>query len=306
MEQKRRMSMKNELKGKVAVIGLALVVGALRVEGGDLRISGSSFLEKGVVEALADAYRKHHPETKITLKAGHTASGVKALVKGNADIAVAGRRLSVEDRQLASGNRADLRPTLIGYHPIAMIVHPGNPVKTLTRRDILAIYTGGISDWSFVGGSKDPIHAYAVSGGSESGKLAKESRNFVNVSVSADSEPVGPASCLQKSVLGSAAFSSDVRKVKDEGVLCQRVAEDPDAIGFVTYPKSVPGDVKVVAVNGVAPTKREIQSHRYKLVQPILFYTNGQPRGEARQFLDFCLSQEGQAILAKAGLIGIR
>jgi phosphate transport system substrate-binding protein len=61
--------------------------------------------------------------------------------------------------------------------------------------------------------------------------------------------------------------------------------------------------VKVVAVDGVLPTKDSINGKTYPLARPTFYYTNGNPVGEAAKFVDFTLSAEGQALVAKVGFV---
>ncbi len=47
--------------------------------------------------------------------------------------------------------------TLIARDSLAIVVHPGNPVDSLTLEELRRIYAGYVWDWSLVGGSGDVV-----------------------------------------------------------------------------------------------------------------------------------------------------
>jgi len=79
------------------------------------------------------------------------------------------------------------------------------------------------------------------------------------------------------------------------------VAEDPRAIGYVTFSQLTPL-VHAVSLDGVLPTEASIRTARYRLQRPFLFLTRGAPAGAAAAFLEFVLSPRGQSIAREEGL----
>jgi phosphate transport system substrate-binding protein len=67
----------------------------------------------------------------------------------------------------------------------------------------------------------------------------------------------------------------------------------------------VDGRVKTVAVDNVAPTVENAKLKKYKIVRPFLYLTFGEPHENARKFINYVLSREGQGILKKEGLITV-
>jgi phosphate transport system substrate-binding protein len=86
------------------------------------------------------------------------------------------------------------------------------------------------------------------------------------------------------------------------GAVRQLVADDPNAIGFISL-GLVDETVKALHLGGVAATRESIQDGSYSLSRPFLFITPDQPTGQTKQFIDFVLSPEGQKLLSNEGLI---
>ena len=68
---------------------------------------------------------------------------------------------------------------------------------------------------------------------------------------------------------------------------------------------SIPQESRAVKIDGVAPTTENIKSGQYLLSRTPMLVTLGKPAGEARQFIDFILSSEGQKIVKRMGYIPI-
>jgi phosphate transport system substrate-binding protein len=86
------------------------------------------------------------------------------------------------------------------------------------------------------------------------------------------------------------------------GAVRQLVADDPNAIGFISL-GLMNEKVKALMLQGIAATPENVINGSYKLSRPFLFVSNGEPTGLAKQFLDFTLSSEGQNMLTSEGLV---
>ncbi len=53
----------------------------------------------------------------------------------------------------------------------------------------------------------------------------------------------------------------------------------------------------------MAPTAPTVLDNSYPISRPLYLYTNGEPKGLVKEFIDFVLSPEGQNILAAEGLV---
>ncbi|MPN15197.1 Phosphate-binding protein PstS 2 [bioreactor metagenome] len=86
------------------------------------------------------------------------------------------------------------------------------------------------------------------------------------------------------------------------GAVRQLVADDPNAIGFISL-GLVNEKVKALELGGVAATRENVENGSYKLSRPFLFVSLSEPTGLTKEFVDYILSAEGQEILMNEGLI---
>jgi ABC-type phosphate transport system, periplasmic component len=83
------------------------------------------------------------------------------LLEGNADIIITHRTISPDEAEFAELVGVTLIETPIASDAFVFVVHPNNPVKSLTIDEIQKIYTGEITNWSEVGGNDAAINAYS-------------------------------------------------------------------------------------------------------------------------------------------------
>jgi len=85
-----------------------------------------------------------------------------------------------------------------------------------------------------------------------------------------------------------------VELAKEENGICSV------SLGLLaTLGSDIKGKVKAIAVDGTEPTEKNVQSGAYLISRPLLLVTKGVAKGEAKDFISFMLSSEGQAIVAK-------
>jgi len=235
-----------------------------------------------VAQKAVEAFRKRKPEIKINLTGGGSQVGINALVDGICDIAMSSRNLKEEEKEKLSKKRAEAKEHIVAWDGIVPIVHPTNPVKNLTIAQLKDIYTGKITDWKDVGGKKGAI--VVVSRDTTSGTQEAWSELVLN------HEPV----------VGSAS-----PQISSQTVL-EKVAANPDAIGYdgIGY---VEGNsrVKSLSVDGVKASAATVSDKSYKIARPIYMFTRGNPSAPVVEFVDFVLSQEGQAFVKEAKFVPV-
>jgi phosphate transport system substrate-binding protein len=83
------------------------------------------------------------------------------------------------------------------------------------------------------------------------------------------------------------------------------VANTPGAIGYV--PLSHRDDrVKVVAIEGVAPSPESAANGQYVLSAPLYVIAQREPQGDLREFIAWLLGNPGQTLLSRSGLGRVR
>lgn len=87
-------------------------------------------------------------------------------------------------------------------------------------------------------------------------------------------------------------------------VMMASVAGNKNAIGYISL-GSLNNSVKALSIEGAMPAAKTVKNGSYPIARPFILALAGNPGNEAKDFLAFILSKEGQAIVEKAGYISI-
>ncbi len=241
-------------------------------EGGVCTIAGSTSVQP-FAEKLAEVYMEHHYGTIINVQGGGSTAGIRSVKGDAADIGSCSRELREDEK--------DLKDIVIAWDGIAIIVHTKNNIHNLTLSQLRDVFAGKIKYWSEMGWMDKRIHFVTREEGS------------------------GTRSAFEEIVMHDVPISDKALVQDSNGSVREIVAHDPYAIGYISY-GVVDQRVKALSIDGIAPNLKTIKGKRYKLTRPFLFVTREEPHGLARDFINFILSSEGQKILEKEGLVGIR
>jgi len=259
------------------ILSLALCLFQILLPGchrGQVEISvvGSTSVQP-FAEALAEEFMARHPMEKIFIQGGGSTAGIQAVLSGASQVGMSSRKLEASEKELIA--------IPIIYDAIAVIVHRNNPLDGLRLEQIRHIYAGKITRWNEVGGKDRAITVVTREEGS------------------------GTRETFQNLVLGKNEEISLAALVQDSnGAIRQVVADDPNAIGFISL-GLVNDRVRALKVDGIEPSIENILNHRYTILRPFLFVFKSPPGGTAKEFLDYVLSPEGQKILMKEGLVSL-
>jgi phosphate transport system substrate-binding protein len=64
--------------------------------------------------------------------------------------------------------------------------------------------------------------------------------------------------------------------------------------------------IKVITIEGTSPTQQTVLNKSWPYARPTFYYTNGEPSGVAKQFVDFTLGATGQQIVDRVGFVPIK
>ena len=242
--------------------------------GGTVSTDGSTSMEK-VIGALGESFMEANSGTTFTYNPTGSGSGIQAVSEGRCDIGLSSRAL--KDDEKASG----LKETIVALDGIAIIVNPQNPVKDLSLEQIAKIYTGEITNWKDVGGEDAEI----VRIGREAGSGTRD--GFESITDTKDA-------CQYRQELTST------------GDVITTVSQNPNAIGYASL-ASIKDSVKVLTVNGVAPTEATVKDGTYLVQRPFVLVTKeGVALSEtAQKFFDFATSADAASIISAAGAVSV-
>jgi phosphate transport system substrate-binding protein len=173
---------------------------------------------------------------------------------------------------------------------VAVIVNSESKVDNLTIEQIKMIFTGQITNWSEVGG--------------EDAKIVVVSREEGSGTRGAFTEITGVTA---KNEAGEEidGTTKDALVQGSTGAVMQTVATTPNTIGYVSL-GSLGDTVKTVKVEGAEPTEEAVLSGQYKISRPFLYVAGGELSEAAQMYIDFVMSEEGQAIVEECGFIPVQ
>ena len=242
-------------------------------------VEAGSTTVQPLAEKLAEAFSAKYPQVQITAQGGGSSVGVKSAGEGTVDVGAASRE--VKDSELQEF--PDLKVFTIARDGIAIVAHPDVPLEGLTKEQVKNIFAGEITNWSDVGGPDKPI--VVVSREEGSGTRAA----FEEMVMGKEGPPIVDTAILQPS----------------NGAVRTTVSTTPDSIGFLSF-GYLDESVKALAVDGVEATEANAASGDYPIVRPLNLLIKGEPSGVVKAWLDFILSDEGQAIVVEEGYIAVK
>lgn len=278
------------MKRTTAPLLLAALLAAPMFATETVRIKGSDTIGGALAPDLGASFRKHHPDVTVTVEALGSGTAFVGLFDGSADLGASSRPATAKELEQATALGIRLGEWVLGYDGVAVIVHPANPVTSLTVSEISDLFTGKVQRWNAVGG--DNLAVRRISRPSYSGTYG-----FFKEKALRRGDPKGPEE-----------FASDTQVMEDNHDIIAEVAKDRGAIAYVGL-GWVDARVKALAISRSAgqpaaiPSLETIRNGSYPLYRPLLFYTRGEPTGATRRFLRFALSQEGRAIVSKHGFV---
>lgn len=256
---------------------------------GALQVAGSETM-RAVVSACAEDFMNRNPQADIIVRGGGSGDGIAALLHGIVDISMTSRELSRRERDYATSKKFEFSEFPLALDGIAIVVHRANPIAALDLAQLHGIFTGKIRNWRELQGVDGEIVTFARAAGS------------------------GTASLFGARVLGEEVYGGSIQHLPTNDAIVREVATRPGAIGYADLGAMRAGGdrIKVVALRRdpqsalAAAVPDDILSGRYPLARSLTLTTAGHPSGVAKAFIDFCLSANGQALLQRAGYVGIK
>jgi phosphate transport system substrate-binding protein len=234
-----------------------------------------------LAERVAEAYMADHPGSIVVVSSGGNRRGLKSLILGTCEMAMAGTEVPEEIQKLAEENKVELTSADIYQDAVVVVVHPDNPIKDISMKQLRDVFRGAITNWSALGGKDAPIDVITHSGDSSSFEVFKRS-------VLGDDAVITP-----KAVIPAPNHDAFVQSIT------------PTAIGYAGL--HVQGRLKVLTVNGVEPDVATIASARYPIRRTLRLYQRKPESAIGKAVLDYFLSPDkGQAFVRQMGDVPVR
>jgi phosphate transport system substrate-binding protein len=263
----------------VLALGLALASTEARAE--KLVIKGSDTLGAKLVPQLAEQFKAQNPGTTFDIAAEGSTTGIAAIIDGTAQIGMSSRRAKPAEMGAAAAKGINMKPTIVAYDGLGVIVNSANPITNLTKKQVEQIFTGDVTDWSAVGG--------------KGGKISIYTRNTSS----------GTYSDWKELAMKKRDYASGSQKMAGHEQIAAEVGKNPNGVGYVGLAYMKAGGIKVVSIDGAAPSQQAVRNKTWPYARPTFYYTNGEPTGLAKQFVDFTIGPTGQKIVDRVGFVGI-
>ncbi len=268
------------MKTLIALLAAAVLATAAQAQ--KLVIKGSDTLGAKLVPMLAEEYKAKNPGVSFEIAAEGSTTGIAAITDSTAEIGMSSRRARPTEISAAQAKGVNMKPYIVCYDGMAVIVNANSPIKDLTTRQVEQIFTGDVTDWSAVGGPAGSISIYTrntSSGTYQDWKdLAMKRRDYAKSS----------------------------QKMAGNEQIAAEVAKNPNGIGYVGLAYINAPGIKVVSIAGSVPTKESVLKKTYPYARPTFYYTNGEPHGEAAKFIEFTLSDAGQRVVEQVGFVPLK
>lgn len=289
-------------------IAVALIVlsGAASVSAQGLRIHGSNTVGEHLAPSLVEAWLKHRgldapalqevASGERTLTTGalvvalHTHgsnAGLRDLLEGRADIAMSSRPVFAQDVERArQSNLGDLlaanQEYVVALDGVAVIVHPGNPLRDVDLDTLRRVFAGELTDWSQLGGRSGPIRVHARD------------------------DQSGTFETFRMLVLGESTLTPRAQRYESTDALARAVAADPGAIGFVGLGGI--GAARALAVRddgteALMPTPESVAVEDYLLARRLYLYLRADASPLARDFAEFAVGDAAQPVVQRSGFV---
>ena len=276
------------------VVGLLMtaIVLAGCAGGTSINIIGSNTVTP-LSSVWAEDFMEANPDVSIAVSGPGSGVGIAALIDGTTDICQASRKIKDSEIDQAQDKGVNPYEIQVATDALSVVVHPDNPVSELTIEQLSDIYTNKVINWQEVGGNNAPIVAIARDTNSGTHVFFKEEV------VQMDGLPTEDTSLEY----GNQVLFLPSTK---EGV--NEVAKNVNAIfypglGYVTDDVKPLGVKRTDADTAVYPSVETALDGTYPIARPLLYYTDGAPTGVIKDYIDYCLSAEGQEKVLEVGYV---
>ncbi len=277
---------------KICALLIALMFGmpAFAASSGNMiQIKGSDTMVN-LSQAWAEKFMEENPGDFIAVTGGGSGTGISCLINGTCDITMSSRNIKTKEIGFAKAKNINPYEIKVGLDGLAVVVNPRNPVSKLTLGQLADIFTGRIRNWKEIGGEDKQI--VLLSREVNSGTHVYFKEHVLRNNDPNSKEEFAP----------SALMLPSSQAIADE-VAANSAAIGYYGMGYISNKQKAILVGKDANSEYVTPTTDNVISGSYPISRPLFLYTNGEPGGMVKKFVDFTLSKEGQDIVVKTDFV---
>ncbi len=257
-------------------------VGFIQVKGSDTIVNAA--------QKTAEEFMKDYPHVFVAITGGGSGVGIASLISKTCDVATASREMKPKEMEMAEKRGVFPREFTVAHDGVAVIVNKDNPIDRLTIEDLHKIFTGKADNWKEFGG-KD-LHIVTLSREVSSGTHMYFKEEVVQLGQKDNHEEFSPQTLLLTS----------------SQAIVEEVSGNDAAIGYLGMGYASDRTKSLLVAKGgefFPPDVNNVIKKTYPLSRPLYFYTNGEPNGVTKLFIDFTLSNKGQQQFIETGFVPV-
>ena len=254
---------------------------------GFIQIKGSDTIVNAV-QKVSEEFMKDYPYVFVAVTGGGSGVGIASLINKTCDVASASREMKPKEIQIANQRGVFPKEFVVAYDGIAVIVNKDNPVNKLTISDLHKIFTGKATNWKEFGGKDLPIVT-----------LSREVSSGTHMYFKEEVIQLGQKNSTEE-------FSAQTLLLTSSQAIVEEVVTNEAAIGYLGM-GYVSERIKALLVakddKFYPPDVENVIKKTYPLSRPLYLYTDGQPKGATKLFIDFALGPKGQQQFKETGFV---
>ena len=255
-------------------------VGFIQVKGSDTIVNAA--------QEVSEEFMKDYPHVFVAVTGGGSGVGIASLINKTCDVATASREMKPKETEVALKHGVTPMEFTVAYDGVAVIVNKDNPVDKLTIEDLHKIFTGEAKNWKEFGGKDLGIVT-----------LSREVSSGTHMYFKEEVVQLGKKG-------GTEEFSNETLLLSSSQAIVEEVAANESAIGYLGMGyTSERTKSLLVAKDGAPypPNVENVKQKKYPLSRGLYFYTDGEPNGIKKLFIDFALGPKGQERFRATGFV---
>jgi phosphate transport system substrate-binding protein len=247
---------------------------------GSITAAGSTALLP-LVEKAAAAFKEKNPNTIVNVQGGGSGTGLTQVAQGAIEIGNSDK-FANEQNGLDANALVDHKVCVAGF---AMVANAGIKIDSLTKEQIIGIFTGKIKNWKDVGG---------------------DDKNIVVINRPKSS---GTRFTFKKYILSGQDEVEGVALTEDSSGAVKNALKTTDgAVGYLALSyitEDVKKEIKTLKIDGIEANKENITSGKYPFWAYEHMYTKGEAAGLTKTFLEYMTSDEVKPLIDKLGYVPV-
>jgi phosphate transport system substrate-binding protein len=257
---------------------------------GFIQVKGSDTIVNAA-QMVSEEFMKEYPYVFVAITGGGSGVGIASLINKTCDVATASREIKPKEIEIAEKRGVFPKEFIVAHDGVAVIVNKNNPVEKMTSEDLHKIFTGEATNWKEFGGQDLQIVT-----------LSREVSSGTHAYFKEEVVKLGKKDCPDE-------FSAQTLLLSSSQAIVEEVVTNEAAIGYLGmgYVSERTKALLLLGKDGqyYPPDVKDVLKKTYPLSRPLYFYTNGEPKGVTKLFIDFALSPKGQEQFKNTGFVPI-